>query len=281
MADHFAAFSFVDRITACEPGVRARGTFAIPADLPAFPACLVAEAVGQLAAWVAMAHVDFRTRPVAALAGETRFASVAAPGDVLTLAAEIERCDDEAVSYAGWAEVGGHRILELKDCFGAMLPVEDFDSPTALAERFALLRGDGAPPGRFHGVVPPNVVAGSGVPGQSATAVLNVPATAPFFNDHFPRRPVFPATLLLDAQIGLALRAAAEAPQWPAGTTPVPARMTRVKVRAFTPPASTVELGVELSPPVDGRAMIALTASAGGKQVATARLEVVAAGGAR
>jgi len=50
MNDHFAAFSFVDRIIDLEPGMRARGTFAVPENLAAFPACLVAEAVGQLAA---------------------------------------------------------------------------------------------------------------------------------------------------------------------------------------------------------------------------------------
>ena len=70
MGDHFAAFSFVDRITDYEPEGRARAAFfAVPdGRCAAFPSCLVAEAVGQLAAWVAMAHIDFRGRPVAALA---------------------------------------------------------------------------------------------------------------------------------------------------------------------------------------------------------------------
>ena len=48
MNDHFAAFSFVDRIIDLEPGMRARGTFAVPGNLAAFPACLVAEAVGHV-----------------------------------------------------------------------------------------------------------------------------------------------------------------------------------------------------------------------------------------
>ena len=73
MTDHFAAFSFVDRITEHRPGTHARGRFAIPATVDAFPPALVAEAVGQLAAWVAMEHIAYRGRPVAALAHETRF----------------------------------------------------------------------------------------------------------------------------------------------------------------------------------------------------------------
>ncbi len=217
MSDHFAAFSFVDRITEYEPGRRARGSYAVPAGVPAFPSCLVAEAVGQLAAWVAMAHIDFRGRPVAALANETRFRSDVTPGDTLDLAVDIESCDDDAVAYAGRARVDGKDVIELVDCLGPMLPVDEFDSPTAMAARFDLIRGEGAPPGRFHGVPLPHVVRTAGVPGVSASATLHVPESAPFFGDHFPRRPVFPATLLLDAQIRLALEVAAEATHWPVG----------------------------------------------------------------
>ena len=98
MADHFAAFSFVDRIVLHEPGRRARGRYAVPANIAAFPPCLVAEAVGQLAAWVAMAHCGFRGRPVAALANETRFRSEVTPGSMLDLAVDIESCDEHAVA---------------------------------------------------------------------------------------------------------------------------------------------------------------------------------------
>ena len=89
-----------------EPGRRARGRLRGAARTsPRSRPCLVAEAVGQLAAWVAMAHVDFRGRPVAALAGETRFlARRRARASTLDLAVDIERCDDEAVAYAGWAQ---------------------------------------------------------------------------------------------------------------------------------------------------------------------------------
>src|SRR6266568_8165321 len=127
MDDHFAAFSFVDRITALEAGVRARGMFAVPGDLGAFPACLVAEAVGQLAAWVAMDTIGFRGRPVAALATETIFHGDVAPGSRLELNVEIEALDDEAVAYGGFARVGGAQAIELKHCLGPMLPVQEFD----------------------------------------------------------------------------------------------------------------------------------------------------------
>lgn len=273
MADHFAAFSFVDRITGLRPGLRARGQFAVPAVLPEFPSCLVAEAIGQLAAWVAMAQVDFHGRPVAALANETRFHGAVIPGAVLRLAVEIDRCDDEAVAYAGRATSGGALAIELLDCLGPMLPVAEFDSPEALAARFELLRGPGAPPGRFHGVPVPEIVRGAGVPGESLAAVLYVPAVAPFFADHFPRRPVFPATLLLDAQIGLALQLAGQAPDLPAGMQPAAVRMTHVKMRSFIAPGEVLALDAQRVPAGSGAGRIMLSARANGKTVSTARLE--------
>jgi 3-hydroxymyristoyl/3-hydroxydecanoyl-(acyl carrier protein) dehydratase len=276
MSDHFAAFSFVDRIVDYDAGRRARGRYAVPTDIAAFPSCLVAEAVGQLAAWVAMAHLGFRGRPVAALANETRFRSDVAPGSTLELAVDIDSCDEHAVAYAGRARVGGTDVIELVDCLGPMLPVDQFDAPEELAARFDLLRGEGAPPGRFKGVIAPRVVRTAGVAGVSASATLFVPESAPFFGDHFPRRPVFPATLLLDAQIGLAMAVAAEATRWPARTAPAPARMTHVKMRSFIPPGAKLGIEAELDPSGGESAVFRLAARMDGKTAATARLEVVA-----
>jgi 3-hydroxyacyl-[acyl-carrier-protein] dehydratase len=276
MTDHFAAFSFVDRITEFVPGTRARAHFAIPADIEVFPSCLVAEAVGQLAAWVSMEKIAFRGRPVAALANETRFLADASPGETLELAVEIEHCDDEAVAYAGWAHAGSRKLIELIDCLGPMLPVEEFDSPAAMAAWLEVLRGPGATPGRFRGVALPPLAAGAHVRGESIAARLDVPTSAPFFGDHFPRRPVFPATLLLDAQIRLALDLARETPQCPSGAKPVPEKMTHVKMRSFIAPGDVLELGAKLGAPVDGRGRLMLNAQSNGRTVATARLEFTA-----
>ena len=263
MSPHFAAYSFVDRITDFEPAKRARGQFAVPAHVPAFSACLVAEAVGQLAAWVSMAHIDFRGRPVAALATETRFHGDAVPGRTLDLEVDIADCDDDAVAYSGAAYVGGTRIIELVDCLGPMLPLADFDDPRAMAARFALLTDGGAPPGRFHGVRRPPIAR------DGAVAMLDVPASAPFFNDHFPRRPVFPATLMLDAQIELAVCVARET--WRDAT---PVRMTNVKVRSFTPPGTRLVLGAEVRERGERETTFNLSAHADGKSVATARVVI-------
>jgi 3-hydroxymyristoyl/3-hydroxydecanoyl-(acyl carrier protein) dehydratase len=275
MTAHFAAFSFVDRITEFIDGSRARGFFWVPQGVRVFPSCLVAEAVGQLAAWIAMSNVDFRGRPVAALATETRFLGVVLPGDVLELAVEIEDCDDNMVSYGGNASVEGRQMIELKHCLGPMLPVEDFDAPDALRERLSLLRDRGAPRGRFAGVDLPDAVVTERVPGKSLRANLNVPREATFFADHFPRNPVFPATLLLDAQI----RVAAELVEKSCGpqfASPVASRMTHFKMRSFITPGQEVELAATLSGQDALAARVMLSAHVAGKSVATARVEFAA-----
>jgi len=270
---HFSAYSFVDRIDAFESGRHAKGVFAIPASLAAFPAALVAEAVGQLAAWTAMDRIEFRGRPVAALATETRFYADAKPGDVLTLATDLFACDDEAVAYNGRASVGGKTIVELVDCLGPMLPVAEFDAPELLRERLALLRGPGAEPGRFRGIDPLRVHVDRRDPGTELVATLDVPAVAAFFGDHFPRRPVFPATLLLDTKMRLAVDLASENDAM-RGAKARPLRMTHVKMRSFIVPSQIVEIGVKLIADDNENLKAMLTAKTDGRTVASARLEL-------
>lgn len=274
-SDHFAAYSFVDRIVEFVPGKRARGTFAVPAGIGAFPSALVAEAVGQLAAWVAMDTTDFTGRPVAALATETRFDGEAKPGDALDLAVDILECDREAVAYNGHGSTGGVPVVELTDCLGPMLPAADFDAPEALRARFELLRNGGAEPGRFRGIDPIPVDVAYRVPGRELRGTLEVPADAPFFGDHFPRRPVFPATLLLDTKMRLALDAARDATN---GSTPRPLRVTHVKMRSFIVPSQRLDIDVALQPAQDHMIKAMLSAKTGDRLVASARLELAGDG---
>jgi len=276
MPDRFSAFSFVDRITALESGRRARGRFAISAGLPAFSTGLVAEAVGQLAAWAAMAHAGFRRRPVAALAGEMRIVGEAAPGEIVDLGVEIESCDRDAVAYGGWARVADTPVLELFRCVGPMLPLEEFDAPEAARGDFETLCGPGARSDRFPGITAPDLSRIDHIPGQQLRASMHVPVSAPFFGDHFPRRPVFPATLLLDALIRLAVQLAEET--LPPGRRPRPARVADVKMRSFILPGQAVEIEAGMQLVMDSTTKLTLGAMVDGKRVATGRMEIVAQG---
>jgi 3-hydroxymyristoyl/3-hydroxydecanoyl-(acyl carrier protein) dehydratase len=272
MNGHFVAFSFVDQIQVIQPGVRLRGTYAIPAAIPSFPAALVAEAIGQLAAMAAMAATDFKRRPVAGLAGSIEFLAPAQPGQVLELAAELESVDTEAVAYAGTAQANGLPVIRLQQCVGPMMPLEEFDDPRALSERFALLQGPGARPGAFGGVGSFPLDHTGGEAGQWLGAKLQVPTTAPFFADHFPRRPVFPGTLLMNANVELAAMLAAQWPPPAAGGDWTPRGLSDVKLRTFTPPGEMLEIEARVNQLSTNAATVNVTTRTAQRIISSARV---------
>ena len=243
MDGHFRAFSFVDRIASVEPGVRIRGKYRIPAGIAEFPGSLVSEAVGQLAAWSAMAALDFKVRPVAGLAGRIELLSEVRPGQTLELAAEIETAEMDAVAYGGTAHADGQPVADLEHCVGPMMPLEEFDDPDAVRERFNFLCGEGAAPGGFAGLPVFALDPSAGEPGRWMRATFHVPLDAPFFADHFPRRPVFPGTLLMHMNLRLAAALAAGIPAPAGGGCWRMRSVSDVKLRAFTPPGEV--LGIE------------------------------------
>jgi hypothetical protein len=192
-------FSFIDRITSIDNAGLIRGHFTIPLSLDSFPQCLVAEAVGQLAAWYAMHSQAFAYRPVASLAGATLFHGEAIPGERIDLLVQIENCDADTVSYSGLARCGQRLIMELKDCTGIMLPQIEFADPTSVEQHYRQLVTVGVNNNRVD-------VAADLLPTDLCRdnlhrirGRLNVPLDAEFFSDHFPNKPVFPATLLMQA----------------------------------------------------------------------------------
>ncbi len=269
MSHHFRAYTFVDRITAVRAGVRARGTYAIPAALNEFSLSLVAEATGQLAAWSALAAVDFKSRPVAGIARLVEMLGPVRPGDSLELAAEIESVDPDAIAYGGTASVNGSPVLRLHHCVGPMLPVEGFDDPQALREHYALLCGAGAKPGGFGGVPDLPCERLSGEPGKSIRANLQVPTEAPFFGDHFPRKPVFPGTLLMRSKLQLVAALAAEIPVPEKSAAWKLKTVSDMKLRAFIEPGELLELEARLTASEGDHATISVE-SRRGKRLAGA-----------
>jgi len=242
MDEHFRAFTFVDRITSVEKGIRVRGNYTIPAGLQEFPPSLVAEAIGQLAAWSAMAALDFKVRPVAGLAGGVEFLSTVKPGQTLELAANLESVEADAVAYGGTAHADGVLILRLEHCVGPMMPLEDFDNPQAVRDRFNLLREHGGLPGGFRGAPTVPLERSGDETAQCSRATLHIPESGEFFTDHFPRRPVFPGTLLMHANLQLASALAKELPGAVNGASWVLRKVSDVKLRAFTPPGESLEI---------------------------------------
>ena len=272
----FSAFSFVDRITSIGSSGQIKGSFLIPAHLEFFPQSLVAEAIGQLAAWYAMSSLNFERRPVAALAGATKYHSEARPGERLNLEAIIESCDSESVSYSGVATVGERLVLELVDCSGAMLPQQEFDDPETIGQQFKLLETTGAKENRLAQapcILPTDLK--SDALGTLEGSLI-IPSQADFFADHFPNKPVFPATLLMHALSSMVIEQI--------NCSPLPnqpqlaiSSMARVKVRSWIAPGDQVKLRAEGLTPEIGPKQVKLSAHVGTKLVASALLNLVVA----
>ncbi len=247
MDHHFRAFSFVDRITSVAGGAPICGEYFIPSTLASFAPSLAAEAVGQLAAWAAMAKMDFARRPVAGLAGEIEMLHPIRPGQRLELTAELDTVEADAAAYGGSVLVDGLEVIRLRHCVGPMLAVADFDDPAALRARYAVLCNGGAPPGSFGGLPAFPLERTGGEAGLRVTATLHVPTQADFFADHFPRRPVFPGTLLMNACLELAALLAQELAAPAGGGAWALRGVADVKLRAFTPPGEVLEIEAQLN----------------------------------
>jgi len=240
-----------------------------------FSSCLGIESAGQLAAWVTMAALDFRLRPVAGVAADVRFGVPVRPGQTLDLRAEIHNYDEEAVDFSAWAHADGELVVEIGHSVGPMLRSDEFDSIEATRGRFELVCAAGAPGGQFRGVPEHDLRITELIPGERVRALLQVPPDAEFFSDHFPRRPVFPGTMLLDAQIQMSLQAAAGAPHWPAGTHLAAERVPEMKLRTFIAPGELIELRADLSPPdSEGIMSVKTSVHSGGKRIALGALEI-------
>lgn len=270
------SFSLVDRITTFEAGRSARGLVNLPDDPAALPPCLLVEAVGQLAAWVAIHSNDFASRPVAAMAGEVVMRADAIPGTPVDLEIEITSSKRAAIGYRGRARQAGVLLLELERAVGVLLPMQELDDPDRVRAELDRLRSDG-----FAGRVrprpdelrPPRTLLDRSA--DRLRVEIRAPEDTAVYADHFPRRPVYPATLLLDAQLALATELVADGAS---GAPPRLVRVRNVKVRSFTPPGGRLEVVVEKvdaiteggSSGAPGRTVVSLTATAGDERVSTA-----------
>ena len=242
MSPHFAAFSFVDRITELEPATRARGTFAVPAQhrRRSRRASSPKRSASSRPGW------RWRTSTFAAGRSRRWPTKRASRGDAAPGRHARSRGRHRRLRRRGRRLSAARRTSTARRIDRARrLPRTD---AAGRRVRFARARCASASRCCATAARRPDASAACSCPRDDRRAACRrvgdarrstCPRRAPFFDDHFPRRPVFPATLLLDAQIELALaaRRASRAPGRERADR-VPVRMTHVKVRAFTPPGA-------------------------------------------
>ncbi len=302
-------YYFVDRILSIERGTAGKGSFRargvkavsggdaflreVGGGEPGLSPSFLAEAVGQLAAWVAMSETSFRRRPVAGLTAEVRVRGSARAGDQVMLSVEIESLDEDAVHYHGEALLEGVPIVTLSHSLGPMLPLENFEDPREAEGTFRqLLRPD---EGEFGTEPPPVHRERPGSTGPLPARSLDHPAidailerdadrllaltcvsrSAPYLTGHFPRDPVLPATLLFDAQVALACELAAAKS---GGRTFHVSRLLDLKMRDFVRPGSRLISEVRLRDRGETMVSAQLTGRLGDRVVSSGRVELIPAG---
>lgn len=183
-----------------------------------FMPSIIGETLGQLTAWSVMAQGDFQRRPVAGIVAAATLHRPAYLGDTLALEAWIDRLDEEAVQYHGEVRVGSDLVFSLEGALGPMLPMADFIDSDVVKQQFAEINRPGDWPISAPSVasfatqplVAPHPVALQfdaitvDEPGVRLEAVKLITRAAPYFPDHFPRKPVLPLTVLLECKMNLA-----------------------------------------------------------------------------
>jgi 3-hydroxymyristoyl/3-hydroxydecanoyl-(acyl carrier protein) dehydratase len=148
----------------------------------------------------------------------------------------------------------------MSNCIGPFLPLEELEDPAGARARFAnLLEARESSPLTPDMLGALSLEPRPGEPGQRASALLDVKASAPFFADHFPRKPVLPATILLELHVQMACDLARVA----LGREP-DARVTEtclrgLKIRQFTPPGTVLSLEANVTSAAGDEVELSLT----------------------
>jgi 3-hydroxymyristoyl/3-hydroxydecanoyl-(acyl carrier protein) dehydratase len=219
-------FLFVDRITQMERGKRATGIKQVTQDDPFFyvpeggkpelSTAIIGEALGQLAAWVAMDYHDFAYRAVGGSLSEIQVHGSAHVGDTVVLDAELDSLDDRIMVYRGTASVEGKIIFSVKKVLAPILPMDLFIDAEEARQQFKKIHRLGELPtySSSHSFGDKSSAGVSNsrhcyydqlleLSAEGLTAKKNLTGTAFYFKDHFPKNPVFPFSLLLDCYVNV------------------------------------------------------------------------------
>ena len=218
-------FLFVDRIVELVPRTYVRGLMSITSKneflctddkgVLCFMPSFIGEALGQLAAWNVMFSNDFTHRPVAGIASSAKLIRPAYVGETLLLESFIDHLDDAAVQYHSVARVGDEVIFTIDGALGPLLPMADFIEPAVVRQQFDDIHqpGDWTRDDVHHDTALTPVESKVPMlfdrvfdfdPGVRLSAEKTIRADAPYFPDHFPKKPVWPMTVLLECTLNLA-----------------------------------------------------------------------------
>jgi len=264
---------------------------------------IIGETLGQLGAWCAMQANGFTKRPVAGIVSAVHIHADAYAGDTILLNTYIDALDDAAVEYHSTALVNGNPVFTIESALGPMLPMEDFISKKAVKMQFDRIYRPGSYASlkeplssssfpslreaqrrsndgkeenvphsedgfsQLEGVASFDRIV-SWHPAEEVVAEKAVSLSAPYFADHFPRKPVLPLTILLQAKLSLGSQFLSHS--FPDGQYFKPAAVQKVKMNAFVQPGDIVSIRLRLKEKTEDKVILSYHSESENKKVCVA-----------
>ncbi|STY30844.1 3-hydroxymyristoyl-ACP dehydratase [Legionella wadsworthii] len=295
-------FLFVDRIVTSSPGELIRGIKHVTSndafltvdekDRPCFIPSLIGETLGQLAAWNVMELHGFALRPVAGIVAKASMYRPAYIGETLLLESFIDRVDESVMQYHSQARVGSELVFTLEGALGPLLPMNDFIQLDEVKQQFWEINRPGDWPAICQESVPishDDLVMCSNLPivpmtfdrvrtsqaGVSLIAEKRISRAAPYFADHFPKKPVLPLTVLLECKLNLAyefIRRAGYSIDYKVS------ELRKIKMSDFVFPGDVIECLVTVKNKTDDELILSYRTEVAGKRVCVVEMVLIPRG---
>lgn len=284
-------FLFVDRIVHSSPGQMIQGIKHISNKdpfltvdehkRPCFIPSLIGETLGQLAAWNVMHVNGFSQRPVAGIVASARLHRPAYVGETLLLESFIDSLDEHAVQYHSVAHVGEEPVFSIEGAVGPLLPMSEFIIMDEVKQQFAEIYHPGewsiirSTYSAMHGdkfLTPPECAQFSmtfdkicsSEPGISLKAEKFISRTAPYLDDHFPKKPVLPMTVLLECKLNLAREFISRAGYLHDYRV---SEFRKIKMNEFVQPGDVLVCGVTVKKQTEEELILSYRSEVAGKRV--------------
>lgn len=227
---------------------------------------IIGEALGQLCSWYVLKNSNFSLRLVGGVVEDIQMYGDAYVGDTILLENDIEELDLDncVVRVNAKASIRGETILIFKNGIAPLLPLEDFNNPEDIKVDFSrLYRPDAAydhpfdvnptyhyPTTNFKPSLPQFIYDKILLwkEGQELIAQKNVSMSGPYFVDHFPRKPLFPLSIIIEHNLQLSYAFFGKHPdiQVPEGKILRPIAVRKIKIGNFIQPGDSVVTRITL-----------------------------------
>jgi 3-hydroxymyristoyl/3-hydroxydecanoyl-(acyl carrier protein) dehydratase len=252
---------------------------------PVLMSSIIGETLGQLGAWCAMHTYNFTLRPVAGVVSAVHIHGEAKVGDTVLLETTVDALDETALEYHSIASVNGTPIFSIESALGPMLPMEDFIDPLEAKRQFEKIYRPDVYENILNIPMTETCLLGKNnqeiikphvnfdfiiehIPGERVVAQKSLSLSASYLSDHFPRKPVLPLTILLQAKLQLASAFVIDA--FEDGHEFRPITLRKIKMSGFVQPGDTVVTTLQLKEKTENELVVTYRTEMQGKRVCMA-----------